>query len=121
MKNYNFKLGICMLYGSLYFDIEKHQHLFLHSIYVCTVLYLDEFVYLYTILGFLATWSNVFIKILRTYFIVPARFDASKKNFTVLRGHNISMDCQAIGDKPISVSWNFNNKTVGSGNLGRCV
>ncbi|XP_053408969.1 cell adhesion molecule DSCAM-like isoform X3 [Mercenaria mercenaria] len=49
---------------------------------------------------------------------VPARFDSSQKNFTVLRGHNITMDCQAIGDKPISVSWNFNNQTMGSGNLG---
>lgn len=49
---------------------------------------------------------------------VPARFDASQKNFTVLRGHNVSMDCQAIGDKPLSVTWNFNNNTVVRGNLG---
>lgn len=52
----------------------------------------------------------IFLKVL-----VPARFDAPQANHTVLKNHNITMDCQAIGDKPLSVSWRFNNMTVGNG------
>ncbi|XP_046582612.1 Down syndrome cell adhesion molecule homolog [Haliotis rubra] len=41
---------------------------------------------------------------------IPARFDEPAKNYTVLRGRNITMECQGIGDKPLSISWS----TLGS-------
>ncbi|XP_052806024.1 LOW QUALITY PROTEIN: cell adhesion molecule DSCAM-like [Mya arenaria] len=49
---------------------------------------------------------------------VPARFDISEKNYTVSRGQNVSLECQAIGDKPLSVSWHVRNATLGRGTAG---
>ncbi|KAH3692732.1 hypothetical protein DPMN_193886 [Dreissena polymorpha] len=48
---------------------------------------------------------------------MPARFDVSEKNYTVVRNNNITLDCQAIGDKPLSMSWNFRNRTMGTGKI----
>lgn len=50
---------------------------------------------------------------------VPARFDSSRKNVSVRKGQNITLGCQAIGDKPISVSWYFHNQTMAHGKRGR--
>ena len=50
---------------------------------------------------------------------VPARFDNPDRNYTVHRGHNVTLSCQAIGDKPLSVSWNVRNTTMGVGNFDR--
>ncbi|KAJ8316349.1 hypothetical protein KUTeg_006363 [Tegillarca granosa] len=43
---------------------------------------------------------------------IPARFDAPSKNYTIRKGKNLTMDCQAIGDKPLSVSWSFNAQSL---------
>ncbi|KAK7466725.1 hypothetical protein BaRGS_00037167, partial [Batillaria attramentaria] len=43
---------------------------------------------------------------------IPARFNEPRKNYTVLKNHNVTMECQAVGDKPLSVSWSFNGKPV---------
>ncbi|PVD26143.1 hypothetical protein C0Q70_13812 [Pomacea canaliculata] len=43
---------------------------------------------------------------------IPARFNEPRRNYTVLRAHNITMECQAVGDKPLSVSWSFNGQPV---------
>ncbi|OWF38939.1 Down syndrome cell adhesion molecule [Mizuhopecten yessoensis] len=43
---------------------------------------------------------------------IPARFDSHMKNYTVRRDHNITMDCQAIGDKPLAVTWSFNGQQL---------
>ncbi|XP_074653669.1 cell adhesion molecule Dscam1-like [Tubulanus polymorphus] len=43
---------------------------------------------------------------------IPARFDETEKNYTVMKGHNITIDCYAIGDRPISVGWSFNGENL---------
>ncbi|XP_064651143.1 cell adhesion molecule DSCAM-like isoform X4 [Lineus longissimus] len=43
---------------------------------------------------------------------IPARFDDPEKNYTVLMGRNITMDCEAVGDSPISVAWSFNGDSL---------
>ena len=52
---------------------------------------------------------------------VPARFDEMEKNYTVIKGQNKTMDCQAIGDQPLSVTWSFNSQTLSSAGMTRCV
>ncbi|ESO90668.1 hypothetical protein LOTGIDRAFT_163888 [Lottia gigantea] len=43
---------------------------------------------------------------------VPARFDAPQKNYTVLNNHNITLECQGIGDKPLSITWSFKGSPI---------
>ncbi|KAL5020556.1 hypothetical protein ScPMuIL_003448 [Solemya velum] len=45
---------------------------------------------------------------------VPARFDESARNYTVVKGQEVTMQCQAVGDKPLSISWSFNRISVSS-------
>ncbi|KAL3886948.1 hypothetical protein ACJMK2_026904 [Sinanodonta woodiana] len=44
---------------------------------------------------------------------VPARFDTPGKNYSVLKGQNVTMECLAIGDKPLATTWNFDGETFG--------
>ncbi|CAH1795907.1 unnamed protein product [Owenia fusiformis] len=43
---------------------------------------------------------------------VPARFSEQASNYTVLKGKNVDIMCDAIGDKPLSVGWNFNGNNL---------
>ncbi|XP_070184378.1 cell adhesion molecule DSCAM-like, partial [Littorina saxatilis] len=51
-------------------------------------------------------------KVVRLVVHIPARFNEPKRNYTVLKNHNVTMECQAVGDKPLSVSWSFNGMPV---------
>ena len=44
--------------------------------------------------------------------LVPARFVQREKNYTVHEGSNITMECIAEGDRPLSVSWSFNGGSL---------
>lgn len=50
---------------------------------------------------------------------IPARFDEVEKNYTVIKGQNKTMDCQAIGDQPLSVTWSFNAQTLSTAGMTR--
>ncbi|KAK3107290.1 hypothetical protein FSP39_011199 [Pinctada imbricata] len=50
---------------------------------------------------------------------IPARFEEPEKNYTVQKGQNITMDCQAIGDKPLSMVWSFNSNALSTGGNAR--
>ncbi|CAN7980651.1 unnamed protein product, partial [Ixodes pacificus] len=43
---------------------------------------------------------------------VPARFTESYRNQTVRRGHAASLECRALGDAPISISWSRNGRRL---------
>ncbi|KAH9368880.1 hypothetical protein HPB48_004379 [Haemaphysalis longicornis] len=44
--------------------------------------------------------------------IVPARFSESYRNQTVQRGQNVGLECRAVGDAPISISWSRNGRRL---------
>lgn len=50
---------------------------------------------------------------------IPARFDEPSKNYSVIKGKNTTLECQAVGDKPMSVSWSFNGKSLSSSSRKR--
>ncbi|XP_062570430.1 cell adhesion molecule DSCAM-like isoform X2 [Saccostrea cucullata] len=50
---------------------------------------------------------------------IPARFDEKEKNYTVIKGQNKTLDCQAIGDQPLSVTWSFNAQTLSTAGMDR--
>ncbi|CAN7977372.1 unnamed protein product, partial [Ixodes persulcatus] len=43
---------------------------------------------------------------------LPARFTESYRNQTVRRGHAASLECRALGDAPISISWSRNGRRL---------
>ncbi|XP_077564303.1 cell adhesion molecule Dscam1-like [Haemaphysalis longicornis] len=43
---------------------------------------------------------------------VPARFSESYRNQTVQRGQNVGLECRAVGDAPISISWSRNGRRL---------
>ncbi|CAG5122303.1 unnamed protein product, partial [Candidula unifasciata] len=44
----------------------------------------------------------------------PARFNEPRHNYTVMKGQSITMECQAVGDKPLSISWSFQGAPISS-------
>ncbi|XP_059143240.1 cell adhesion molecule DSCAM-like [Physella acuta] len=45
---------------------------------------------------------------------IPARFNEPRHNYTVMKGQSITMECQAVGDKPLSISWSFKGAPISS-------
>lgn len=43
---------------------------------------------------------------------VPARFSESYRNQSVRRGHPANLECRALGDAPISISWSRNGRRL---------
>ncbi|CAL1548258.1 unnamed protein product, partial [Lymnaea stagnalis] len=43
---------------------------------------------------------------------IPARFNEPRHNYTVMKGQSITMECQAVGDKPLSISWSFQGTPI---------
>ncbi|XP_064598583.1 cell adhesion molecule Dscam1-like [Liolophura sinensis] len=43
---------------------------------------------------------------------IPAHFENTTLNHTVKKGSNFTIECNAIGDKPISIAWKFDEKEI---------
>ncbi|KAK3760237.1 hypothetical protein RRG08_052186 [Elysia crispata] len=43
---------------------------------------------------------------------IPARFNEPRKNYTVKKGQAVTLECQAVGDKPLSIDWSFNESEL---------
>ncbi|CAG5122899.1 unnamed protein product, partial [Candidula unifasciata] len=52
---------------------------------------------------------------------IPARFNEPRHNYTVMKGQGITMECQAVGDKPLSISWSFQGAPISSHSNERAV
>ncbi|XP_055866242.1 cell adhesion molecule DSCAM-like isoform X4 [Biomphalaria glabrata] len=43
---------------------------------------------------------------------IPARFNEPRHNYTVMKGQSVTLECQAVGDKPLSISWSFQGSPI---------
>ncbi|GFR74889.1 down syndrome cell adhesion molecule [Elysia marginata] len=43
---------------------------------------------------------------------IPARFNEPTRNYTVRRGEAVTLECQAVGDKPLSIAWSFRGSPI---------
>ncbi|GFO29921.1 Down syndrome cell adhesion molecule [Plakobranchus ocellatus] len=45
---------------------------------------------------------------------IPARFNEPRRNYTVMKGQAVTLECQAVGDKPLSIGWSFRGSPIDS-------
>ncbi|RUS77575.1 hypothetical protein EGW08_014679, partial [Elysia chlorotica] len=50
---------------------------------------------------------------------IPARFNEPRRSYTVKKGQSVTLECQAVGDKPLSIGWSFQGSQVNDLNDNR--